>query len=204
MGARGQVGVGRLTVVGREVYAGDPSDHGVSAIEGLAELVPAINRLGRPKRGVFVSVNLIEGGRRRSVIPARARAIIDVRTPSNLEWERTASALAKVTGEAVIAADASLDLYSHRPAVEWTTTTERLLEFLQSVGSPLGLSVEAIRSPAAGSSAFAADKGVATFDGMGPVGGGIMTSDEHVVIASIAERGALLAAAIDNISHLSL
>ncbi|MBI3108173.1 MAG: M20 family peptidase, partial [Candidatus Rokubacteria bacterium] len=51
----------------------------------------------------------------------------------------------------------------------------------------------ALRSPAAGSSAFVGPLGVPCMDGMGPAGGDLMTDHEYVRVPSLVERAALLA-----------
>ena len=55
-------------------------------------------------------------------------------------------------------------------------------------------------SPAAGSSAFAGALGVPTIDGLGPAGGDLMTAGEHVELASLVPRTALLALVISSLS----
>lgn len=203
MGARGHVGVGRLVVTGREAYGGDPTDRGINAIEGISHIVPAIQQLAEPARGIFVSVNLLAGGRRRSVIPSIASAVLDLRTPGPKDWEIITTRLSETVTRATSTGEASLQVYSHRPAVEWTTVTDRMLDYLRQSGRSVGVPVEALSSPAAGSSAFAAAAGAITFDGMGPVGGRIMTREEHVLLSSIPERAALLARSVAGLLDLS-
>jgi glutamate carboxypeptidase len=198
MAARGQVGIGRLTVVGREAYAGDPTDRGLNAVDGLARIVPLVNNLIRPESGVYVAVTLIQGGRRRSIIPAAAQAIVDIRTPSGTAWNQTVDLIERTVAGAGIEGS-SFEAYSHRPAVEWTSQTDSLLEKIREVGAVVRVPIEALRSPAAGSSAFAAEMGAITMDGMGPVGGGIMTSNEHIELPTLVERSAVLAGSIYNL-----
>jgi glutamate carboxypeptidase len=194
MGARAQIGVGLLDVAGREAHAGSAYAQGASAIEALARKIPAIHALTDPAREVYLNVGTVRGGWRRSVVAGRAEATLDVRTPGPEAWNRVAAALQAIAARPEVPGTAaSLRLASHRPAVPWTPATDRLLAVARDVGAPLGIGIDALRSPAAGSSAFVGPLGVPCLDGMGPAGGGLMTDQEHVEVASIPERAALLA-----------
>lgn len=197
MAARGHIGIGIVTANGREAHTGSAHASGVNAIDALARVLVRLPRLSRPDRGIYVTATLITGGRRRSVMPALARATIDVRTPDAAAWARTVGALRRVVDRARQAGDdVELRLYDHRPGVPWNRGAERLLRLAVEAGEAAGVSVEAIRSPAAGSSAFAGPIGVPTLDGLGPIGGNLMTPDEYIELDSLVPRAALLAGLI--------
>jgi glutamate carboxypeptidase len=194
MGARAQIGVGLLEVAGREAHAGSAYAEGASAIEAMARKISAIHALTDPAREVYLNVGTVRGGWRRSVVAGRAEATLDVRTPGPAAWDAVAAALQGIAAQADVPGTAgSLRLASHRPAVPWTDATDRLLGIAREVGGALGIPIAALRSPAAGSSAFVGPPGVPCLDGMGPSGGGLMTDQEHVVVAALPERAALLA-----------
>jgi glutamate carboxypeptidase len=194
MGSRAQIGVGLLEVAGREAHAGSAYAHGASAIEAMARKITAIHALTDPAREVYLNVGTVRGGWRRSVVAGRAEATLDVRTPGPEAWDEVAASLQAIAlGADVPGTTGSLRLASHRPAVPWTAATDRLLGIAREVGARLGIPIEALRSPAAGSSAFVGPLGVPCLDGMGPWGGGLMTDQEHVVVATLPERAALLA-----------
>jgi glutamate carboxypeptidase len=194
MGARAQIGVGLLEVRGREAHAGSAYAQGASAIEAMARKITAIHALTDPARDIYLNVGTVHGGWRRSVVAGGAAATLDVRTPGADAWEEVAAALHAIAARVEVPGTAgSLRLASHRPAVPWTATTDRLLAVARDVGAGLGIPIAALRSPAAGSSAFVGPLGVPCLDGMGPAGGGLMTDEEHVVVATLPERAALLA-----------
>jgi len=194
MGSRAQIGVGLLEVAGREAHAGSAYAQGASAIEAMARKITAVHALTDPAREVYLNVGTMRGGWRRSVVAGRAEATLDVRTPGFEAWDEVATALRAIAGRAdVPGTTGSLRLASHRPAVPWTAATDRLLGIASEVGAVLGIPIAALRSPAAGSSAFVGPLGVPCLDGMGPSGGGLMTDQEHVVVAALPERAALLA-----------
>ncbi|HEY7138820.1 MAG TPA: M20/M25/M40 family metallo-hydrolase [Methylomirabilota bacterium] len=194
MGSRAQIGVGLLEVAGREAHAGSAYAHGASAIEAMARKITAVHALTDPVREIYLNVGTVRGGWRRSVVAGRAEATLDVRTPGPAAWDEVAAGLRTIAARVDVPGTAgSLRLASHRPAVPWTADTDRLLEVAREVGAGLGVSIAALRSPAAGSSAFVGPLGVPCLDGMGPAGGGLMTDQEHVVVATLPERAGLLA-----------
>lgn len=180
LAARAQVGVARLEMRRREAYAGAEHARGASAINALARAIPCIDALTNPGAGVYVTVTRVWGGRRRSVVPGRAACVVDVRAPDAARWDAAVTAMSDLGGH--------LHAHAHRPSIAWNAG---LLAEAVAAGAELGLRIEAIRSPAAGSSAFAAR--IPVLDGMGPAGGGLMTAQEYIEVESLAERAALLA-----------
>lgn len=200
MAARGHIGIGDLTATGVEAHAGSAYSDGVNATDYLARVIPPVNALTRSDDGILVTVTLLEAGRRRSVIPDRAWAVLDIRTPSFADWEETVRQIDGVVeehGEGRVRART----YAHRPGVLWSADTDALLELIRECGAPLGTQIEAFSSAAAGSTAFAAEAGSIVMDGMGPLGGGLMTHDEHIDTSSIPPRAAILAATLASVGN---
>lgn len=201
MDARGHIGFGDLTATGVEAHAGSSYDQGVNATDFLARVIPPLNALSRPDDGILVTVTILEAGRRRSVIPDRAWAVLDIRTPSLADWDQTVAdihATVDEYGEGKVAARA----YAHRPGVLRSTRSGQLLDLIRGRGEEIDVKIEAFSSAAAGSTAFAAESGSVVMDGMGPIGGGLMTREEHIDIGSIAARAAILAATIADLGQL--
>lgn len=194
MGSRSQCGVALIEVRGCEAHAGSAHASGVSAIEALARKVADVNGLTDPERGLFVSVGLVSGGRRRSVVPGLCTAVVDVRAADPAGWDELEAALRVIAArEDLPGSSGSLSIRAHRPAVPWNPGTDRLIGVARRAGDALGVSFGVVRSGAGGSSAFAGPLGVPVLDGMGPSGGGLMTNHEHIEVATLAERAALLA-----------
>src|SRR5690606_36105882 len=78
-------GAGRFTVTvrGRAAHAGVSPEEGVSAILELSHVVQSLFALNDPERGVTVNVGTIDGGLRPNVIAPSARAVVDVRVPTD-------------------------------------------------------------------------------------------------------------------------
>jgi glutamate carboxypeptidase len=201
MGMRAQIGVARLDVHGRDAHAGSGFAKGVNAIEAMARKIIAIQGLTDAAREIYLNVGTVQGGWRRSVVPGHCTAALDIRTPGPAAWTEVERAIRKIAErEDVPGSRSTLLIASHRPGVPWTAHTDRLLAIAQAAGRELGLApFGALRSPAAGSSAFAGPLGVPCMDGMGPAGGDLMTDHEHVMVPSLVERAALLATVLHDL-----
>lgn len=201
MASRAHIGVARLDVYGREAHAGSAHASGANALEALADHTMALQRLTEPSKGIYVTVTIAAGGRRRSVVAGHAWCVIDVRTPDAPAWDATERCIRQVVARDVVPGTrAELRIRAHRPGVAWNERTDALLRIAQEAGAAAGITFDAIRSPAAGSSAFAGALGVPTLDGMGPCGGDLMTDREHVELGSIEDRAVLLALTLSDLT----
>ncbi len=203
MAARGHIGVGRIEAYGREAHAGSAHAAGASALSALARAIVELDALTDPGAGVYVTATLAGAGWRRSVVPGRAWCVIDVRAPDAATWAALEARIAAIVAAPTVPGTRlELHLRAHRPAVPWSEGTDRLLAIAHRVGDAAGIRFGAIRSPAAGSSAFAGGIGVPTLDGMGAAGGDLMTDGEYVELASIEERALLLALTLTELSKV--
>ncbi len=202
MHTRGHIGVGEIVARGREAHAGSAWLHGRNALDALARAIVAVDSLTRPESGTFVTVTLATGGRRRSVIPGYARAVIDVRTRDAAAWADV-TRMIEAAVRSVDVPDVRLEtrLYAHRPGFRPDAHTEGLLVAVREAARSVGVDVSSVESAAAGSSAFAGAAGVPTIDGMGPSGGDLLTPGEYIELDSLAPRAALAAVTIQVLSR---
>lgn len=187
-------GVGRfeLTVRGRAAHSGTSFDEGVSAILELSRQVPRLFALNDPKRGITVNVGTIDGGLRSNVVAPEARATISVRVPTaaaEVEVERAIRALRPTLPGTSLEVTGGMG----RPPMDATARNRRLLVRAQSLGRSVGLDLRDAGLVGGASDANTASLFTATLDGLGPVGDGGHAADEHVSLASIPVRSALLA-----------
>lgn len=200
MSGRGHIGVGRLAVTGQESHTGSAHARGRNALEALAQLILRYNHLTDIELGTFVTVTMARAGRRRSVTPAHASAVVDIRTRGLEFWNEVVGRMQTQARsvEEEWAVGVELLTHSHRPGVSPDQGTERLLSIADQVGEELSIPIDAFESPAAGSVSFRSPS-TATLDGLGPVGGDLMTRDEYIVIDSLVSRSALLAGMISRL-----
>ena len=196
MRSRGHIGIGRLVATGTAAHAGTAREAGYNAVTLLARAVVRLEEARLNDASATVTPTIVAGGTRRSVVPDRAEVVLDVRARDQSSWDRLDANL-RAALEGLEGADRlRAELFSHRPGLPATGRTKWLLSLIAELGLGVGLSIEAIDSLAAGSSAFLDPRSTAVMDGMGPEGGALMTPEEYVRIGSIDERATLLATVV--------
>jgi glutamate carboxypeptidase len=190
--ARKGVGRYRLTVRGRASHAGTSFERGVSAILELSHQVPRLFALNDPDRGVTVNVGTVDGGLRPNVVAPEATAEIGVRVPTLQAAQRLDRA---IRGLGPVLPESALEITGGigRPPMEANRRNRELLGVAQRLASCLGIELDDAGLVGGASDANTTSLFTATLDGLGPLGGGDHALDEHVSIASITERAALLA-----------
>lgn len=200
MAARGHIGVGLLEVLGSEAHAGTDIEKGISAIEGLAQILPPILALTAPQKGILVTPTMINGGSRRSVVPGKVAVVLDLRATDLARWQDLTKALETVVHSFDGPAKLLLRYASHRPGFARTPEVDVIIEIIQRVGRAISDVPGAVTSMAAGSSAFAAEAGCVVLDGLGPPGGSLMTPDEHISITGMISRATILACTLNDLA----
>ncbi len=191
--ARKGVGRFRLKIEGKAAHAGVAPTEGRSAIIELAHQIFAIQQLQDLSAGTTINIGVVAGGTTANVVPASASAEIDVRVVSAGEAARMSAALlalSSLTPEIRLAISGGFT----RPPMERTPAVAALYEQAQRIGRQLGLELTEGSTGGGSDGNFTAALGVPTLDGLGVRGGGAHADDEHIVIDSLPERAALLAA----------
>jgi glutamate carboxypeptidase len=80
------------------------------------------------------------------------------------------------------------------PPLEPTIASGALYDTARRLGGVLGLELGAARVGGASDGNFTAAAGIPTLDGLGPRGDGAHARDEHVLVADLPLRAALVAA----------
>lgn len=187
-------GVGQFEIVvrGRAAHAGLEPEKGVNAIHELARQILAVESLQDPPRGVTVSVGVVSGGTRANVVPAEARAIVDVRAATRADAARVERRLRALAAQTP---GASLDVTGgfERPPLERSPGVARLYALAQESAAALGLPIAEGGAGGGSDGSFTAALGVPTLDGLGAIGDGAHALHEHVEIDALAPRAALVA-----------
>lgn len=188
-------GVGRftLTIGGRAAHAGVDPTRGISATVELAHQILALNALNDHAVGTTVNVGVVSGGTRANVVAAEATAEIDLRVASLAEAERVIPAilgLGPILPGATVAVTGGLN----RPPMERTAAIGELFERAKALGAMFGYDVTETATGGGSDGQFAAALGIPTLDGLGIVGDGAHAIGEHILVDTIAPRGALLTA----------
>lgn len=186
------VGDYRVSVTGRASHAGAAHDEGINAIEELARQVLAIQALTDYGAGTTVNVGVIGGGTRSNVVPARAWAEVDFRVLNQAEANRIDAALRGLTPR-LLGTRIEVAGGLNRPPMVRTPAIVALYQQAAAIAADLGLVVSETGTGGGSDGNFTAALGVPTLDGLGVTGDGGHALHEHVVLASLPERAALLA-----------
>lgn len=181
-----------VNVTGRAAHAGVEPEKGANAVVELARQVIAIEQLADVERGTTVSPTVIEGGTVPNVIPENASVKVDVRASTLTEAERVdraVRALRPYNPRCGISISGGIN----RPPMERKSEGVALFERARAIGADLGLELREGSTGGGSDGNFTAAVGVPTLDGLGAIGGGAHSVDEHIVKQSLIERTALLA-----------
>ncbi|HSK24960.1 MAG TPA: M20 family metallopeptidase [Egicoccus sp.] len=190
--ARKGVSMYEVTVHGRAAHAGLDPEKGVNALVELAHQVLAIERLARPEAGTTVTPSVASAGTGTNVVPGAARVAVDVRVATADEQHRVDAAIRSLP---TVLAGARLEVeggVNRLPLEEDHSRVlyARAVEVARRLGLP---APGAARVGGASDGNFTAAIGVPTLDGLGAVGAGAHAEGEHVEVASLPERAALVA-----------
>ena len=190
--SRKGVGHAELIVTGRAAHAGIDPEKGVNAVHELALQIERLTKLNDPRRGITVQATVVSGGTASNVVPDRARAALDIR------FERLADAAEldrKLHRIKSILKGAKIEVRGgvNRPPLERTAGVNDLFRRAQALMRECGLALGEAATGGGSDGNFTGALGIPTLDGLGAVGDGAHTPDEHVLIHKLPERAALIA-----------
>jgi len=193
--ARKGVGEYTLQVTGVAAHSGLDFEKGQNAVIELAHQVLEISKLVDPKSGVTLNVGKISGGTRVNVVPATAKATIDVRVASakdGTEIDRKLRALKPFNPHCSVSISGKMN----RPPLERTDAVAGLYLKARDLAQGLGWDLAEAAVGGGSDGNFTASLGIPTLDGLGAVGEGAHAEHESVVISDLPRRAALLAGLI--------
>jgi glutamate carboxypeptidase len=194
------VGIFHLTVKGRSAHAGAEPEKGASAIRVLAKKILDLEALADLKVGTTVNTGVIQGGTHPYVVPAEAKAAIDIRVPTLAERERVLAGMKAIVERGDLpGTQANLEGKFHRPPMEPAPGIERLQRIVEEEARTVNLQVRWALTGGASDGNNISAAGVPTIDGMGPVGGSAHSPDEYMDIPSLYQKTVLLASVLDRL-----
>ncbi|HEX5475743.1 MAG TPA: M20 family metallopeptidase [Vicinamibacterales bacterium] len=190
-----------VTVTGVAAHAGVDPGKGASAVHELARQILTIERLQDLARGISVNVGVVAGGTRGNVVAEEARAVVDVRVPTREDGRRIEEAFGRLQPE-----DRRTRLMMKggfsRPPLERTAAVEGLFRLAHEAASGLGHDLAEGATGGGSDGNFTAALGIPTLDGLGATGDGAHAQHEHVVVADLPWRAALIAALLERLARL--
>ncbi|MEV4346975.1 M20/M25/M40 family metallo-hydrolase [Actinoplanes sp. NPDC049596] len=183
----------RVRVSGRAAHAGLEPEAGINSTVELAYQVLAVSALADPALGTTVVPTRMTAGTTTNTVPAVGEFAVDVRARTTAEQKRVDDALRGLT-PVLPGARLTIEGGPNRPPLE-AAASDALFGRAVAIAGELGLPPLA-RAAVGGASDgnFTAGIGTPTLDGLGAVGGGAHAANEHVVIAELPRRAALVAA----------
>ncbi len=200
--ARRGAGEYTLTVTGKAAHAGVQPEAGRSAIEELAQKIIQLHKLTNHEKGISVNVGVIEGGTTTNTVAASAVGRVDVRIDQIEQGDWLENEIKKICQTPTIEGT-SIELTGEieRPPMVKNEQTIALLDVIRAVGKEIDLDVKDVATGGSSDASFTSAKGVATIDGLGPVGGNAHSEDEYLEIDSLVERTLLLAKTIQRLTE---
>ncbi len=190
----GRKGAGRFRVVvrGRASHAGSEPGAGTSAILELSHQVRRLFAMNDPERGVSVNVGTVDGGLEPNVVAPEASAVVDVRARTQDDAETVERKLRSLEP---VSEGASIEVEGHfgRPPMEPNLRNLALWEQAAAAAAEIGLEIDHASDVGGASDGNTTSLFTATLDGLGALGAGAHATHEHVVLARMPERAALLA-----------
>ncbi|PRY38731.1 M20/M25/M40 family metallo-hydrolase [Umezawaea tangerina] len=185
----------QVKVKGRAAHAGLEPERGVNATVELAHQVLAANGLADPALGTTVTPTVMSSGTTGNTVPAAGEFSVDVRAALVDEQLRVDAALHAL---APVLPEAELEVVGvpNRPPL-MASASSALFDHAAEVAAGLGLPPLTRVAVGGGSDGnFTAGVGTPTLDGLGAVGGGAHAAHEHVLVAELPGRAALVSALV--------
>lgn len=190
--ARKGVGEAEIIVHGRASHAGLAPQDGVNAVHELARQITRLRQWNDLRRGISVNADIIEGGTRVNVIAESARAVIDLRALRLTDMRNLEKRLHALRP---FAREARLEIRGgfNRAPME-RKVSAALFARAKSLAAQMGLSIGECTAGGGSDGNLTAALRVPTLDGLGAVGDGAHSAHEHVIVKTMPQRAALLAA----------
>lgn len=193
--ARKGTGMYLLETHGIAAHAGLEPEKGASAILEMARQIERLHAMNKGTDGITVTVGIVQGGTRSNVVPAEARAEIDVRFSTNDEGQQIENEILNLQPfDKRVRLGISGGI--NRPPLERTEKVIALYEHARGIAAALDFELGEAHVGGASDGNFAAAFDAGVLDGLGIDGDGAHATHEHIVVDDIARRGALIAGLI--------
>ncbi len=184
-----------LTLHGRAAHAGVEPERGRRAILEAAHKTIALHALNGRWPGVTCNVGVVRGGTRPNVVAAEAVLEVDLRSPTRAALEAAEAAVREIAMRSTVPdVGCAVETTGRHWPMERLPGTVALVAEAVRLAAALGFGLRDAATGGASDANTTAGAGVPTLDGLGPVGGLDHSPAEYVVVDSIVERVALLAA----------
>lgn len=188
-----------MTITGRASHAGSKPEEGRSALNELASQILDLEAITDFKTGVSVVVGMAQGGSAPNVVPAEARATIDLRVPPTVDAD---AIVGRILDRKPFTPDCQVVVTGgiNRPPYAKNDGIAALFRHAQACAAEFGYKLE--DTPLTGGVSdgnFPAALGIPTLDGLGPYGRGAHALDEQIAYSTLVPHAQLLVRLMDTL-----
>lgn len=198
--ARGGSGNYSVIIRGKSAHAGRNPQDGRNAIVAAADLALRLKR--HQSDAISINPAKIEGGAANNVVPDKAVLRFNIRPKTPEAAENFATELVAMIAQIETEHEVALHLHGGvtRPPKPVDSQAQRLFDLVRQCGAELGQNIAWQSTGGVCDGNNIAACGVPVVDTMGVRGGAIHSSDEFLIVPSLAERAALSALVIGRIA----
>ena len=179
-----------ISVIGKEAHAGVDHASGINACNILSAKIDRIQKLTDYKKNVTVSIGHIEGGQDKyNIVCGWAKAKLDTRVPSPKVRNELNAKIEQILKDPQISfkiVDETVPLSTNAKSKPY------IQKYLDLIEKEEGKRPLAYFSGGVGDANHFSREGIIIIDGLGPVGAGMHTPDEHIDLRSISTRAKVL------------
>ena len=185
------------TCRGRASHVAKVPNDGRNAVLALAEFLLAANKISAELPGVLVSIaNIRGGGPATNVVPDFAESELDLRITKMSDREVLLGRLDALAAQINAREGFKLELKGgfNRPPKECLPAEEKLFPEWQRAARDVGVaSFTWVHTGGGSDGNLLTAAGLPNFDGLGPIGDGLHSNREFVVVPTIAKRAQIVA-----------
>jgi glutamate carboxypeptidase len=189
----------KVEAFGRSAHVGREFERGVSAVTALAHVLTRVADLADPAAGCIINVGPLVGGDVTNAVPDYAAAWGNMRYADEAAGERLRAGLAALASET----EPRIVIHQtfNRPFKPLTDDVRRLAEAAREAAQDLGQQLPFAETGGVCDGNLLQSVGVPTLDTLGVRGGNLHRLDEFVEVASLVERGQLLAVLLSRLAR---
>lgn len=198
---RRAVGAIKAFYTGRSAHAAVNAAEGASALRAACRAVLALEALTDLPHELVVNVGILKSGAARQVVPHEAEMHVDLRAAFAEDIPRLEADVRSIiaqTGDPRVSV--KIEGGWSRPLFP-ESSSQSLFALAEGFAKEIGAPIRAVVSSGGSDGSFAGALGRPTLDGLGPICHDTCSRREKIVIASLAERGAIFGALIAMIAE---
>ena len=194
---RNRLGSGAVTMTarGRAAHSGRDFASGRNALVALADAATAAHALNTQIEGVIVNVAQMTGGTAVNVVPDSGRLQIGVRAESSAAADLLLARLHRAATEVATRSEVEIAVEGgfQRPPRRVDERWDRLFSGYREAARDLGMAVGFSDAGGSSDGNLLTAAGLPALDGLGPLGAGMHSPEEHVLLPTLVDRARVAA-----------